>query len=366
MAELEVVNGLFRVAGELDSFECSDAAWFEGNHRLSSNVPVTAERSLDHAPFRAAQYLQDHPRYAKTNEDNFNSQMKAFVTSKRADEEARTRDEAQVQAPRDRSLYQPFTETAEVRVPEVLPDLTDSIGIGTQPAKITASLDVALGHLRDLDHSIVLWIDQVCIDQSNLSEKESQIRLMGLIYKRARNTLIWLGEDPYVKAFQAVQDMADETQGLNRELLEDEKQLLRRPPPHKVQGYEAARAMLNNPWSQRTWTIQEVVLSASPYIMAGRSTCHSDDCIGYCGPLKDLGVFEAIASEARVHLDSHVQHARCSCLRWRLPSTCSLLDILVATRHAKVSNPQDKILGILGLSTEEILPDFSAPLAKIL
>ncbi|KAK6441768.1 hypothetical protein LTR95_001992 [Oleoguttula sp. CCFEE 5521] len=264
------------------------------------------------------------------------------------------------------------------------PDLTSSIDLGGEVTDITSNLDVALRNLRHESHSVSLWVDQVCINQSDLREKETQIQLMGLIYRRAWNTLIWLGEDFYHGAFQAMQEMADDTQGLNRVLLEDEKELLRHPPPHKAQAYDAARAMLNNPWFQRTWTIQEVVLSSSPYIMAGRSTCHWEDCIGYCGPLKDLGVFDAPLFETRPHLDSYVRTEprplelsametafnlyAMSVSSHTHPSqeAGSLLDILIATRHAKVSNSRDKIFGILGLCTENIVPDYSVSLAKIL
>ena len=38
------------------------------------------------------------------------------------------------------------------------------------------------------------WIDQVCINQGNEQERESQVRQMGDIYNRAEHTLIWLGQ----------------------------------------------------------------------------------------------------------------------------------------------------------------------------
>lgn len=44
------------------------------------------------------------------------------------------------------------------------------------------------------------WIDQICIDQSNLAERSSQVSLMGRIYSSAFFTLVWLGpEDPYTE-----------------------------------------------------------------------------------------------------------------------------------------------------------------------
>lgn len=38
-----------------------------------------------------------------------------------------------------------------------------------------------------------LWIDALCIDQSNIAERNHQVGLMGEIYKKADHVLIWLG-----------------------------------------------------------------------------------------------------------------------------------------------------------------------------
>jgi len=39
-----------------------------------------------------------------------------------------------------------------------------------------------------------LWIDALCINQSDTHEKNKQVALMGHIYSRAYRVLIWLGE----------------------------------------------------------------------------------------------------------------------------------------------------------------------------
>lgn len=43
-----------------------------------------------------------------------------------------------------------------------------------------------------------LWIEQVCINQEDSAEKDVQIGLMGEIYSRCAECVIWLGpEDEY-------------------------------------------------------------------------------------------------------------------------------------------------------------------------
>ncbi|KAL0465055.1 heterokaryon incompatibility protein domain-containing protein [Neurospora intermedia] len=65
--------------------------------------------------------------------------------------------------------------------------------------RITSSLDTCLRHLRAIHHRdhpsaiLTLWIDQLCINQSDSDAKAVQVGLMSHIYSRAKQVLIWLG-----------------------------------------------------------------------------------------------------------------------------------------------------------------------------
>jgi hypothetical protein len=39
-----------------------------------------------------------------------------------------------------------------------------------------------------------IWIDALCIDQSNLPERNHQVKLMSALYSQARHVVAWLGE----------------------------------------------------------------------------------------------------------------------------------------------------------------------------
>jgi Heterokaryon incompatibility protein (HET) len=58
---------------------------------------------------------------------------------------------------------------------------------------ITENCEAALRHLRLPLAGRLLWVDSICIDQFNIIEKNQQLRLMGNIYSRAKDVLIWLG-----------------------------------------------------------------------------------------------------------------------------------------------------------------------------
>ena len=61
--------------------------------------------------------------------------------------------------------------------------------------QITLSLKIALQRLRLANKHRILWADGICINQDDLSEREEQVRLMGDIYRTARRTVVFLGEE---------------------------------------------------------------------------------------------------------------------------------------------------------------------------
>jgi hypothetical protein len=58
---------------------------------------------------------------------------------------------------------------------------------------IGPNCEAALRRLRSRTRKCALFVDAICIDQSNDQEKEEQIKLMGKIYLSAKRVLIWLG-----------------------------------------------------------------------------------------------------------------------------------------------------------------------------
>jgi hypothetical protein len=73
--------------------------------------------------------------------------------------------------------------------------------IGTQPllcdgriVMITPNCASALRHLRHKRNEVILWVDAMCINQEDPAERAQQVPLMGDIYRRAFEVIIWLGE----------------------------------------------------------------------------------------------------------------------------------------------------------------------------
>ena len=66
---------------------------------------------------------------------------------------------------------------------------------GDSELEIPGNLEGALRRFRYPTSTRTLWIDSICINQSDIQERNQQVQLMGQIYRRASTVLIWLGED---------------------------------------------------------------------------------------------------------------------------------------------------------------------------
>ena len=61
---------------------------------------------------------------------------------------------------------------------------------------ITPNLFSAIRHVTvRRDEPLILWVDAVCINQGDNTEKAQQVALMRDIYERASRTIVWLGPD---------------------------------------------------------------------------------------------------------------------------------------------------------------------------
>jgi hypothetical protein len=74
------------------------------------------------------------------------------------------------------------------------PHLTREISLQGQSFHVRENLWQFLNTVRN-DNEDWLWIDQICIDQSAVNERNHQVSLMSKIYAEAAGVLIWLGTE---------------------------------------------------------------------------------------------------------------------------------------------------------------------------
>src|ERR1700760_3685769 len=112
------------------------------------------------------------------------------------------------------------------------------------------------------------WIDSICIDETNLDERGSQVQMMGQIYRTSKETLVWLGpqSDDSDKAVEFLHSLSRHRFKFAKEAPKDEKEQSKLMAELFIRddrrdGWEALEKFFARPWWTRVWTLQEFILS---------------------------------------------------------------------------------------------------------
>ncbi|CAH0017800.1 unnamed protein product [Clonostachys rhizophaga] len=212
---------------------------------------------------------------------------------------------------------------------------------------ITKTLEVALRHFRHPQDSILIWVDQICINQGDEGEKTQQVLLMGKIYGLAMNTVAWLGE-------------ADSKTPGSFDILGELG--VRLQYSYRIRCPGDLISLLCRPWFSRLRIIQEVVLSENLWIKCGPHVLHWDVVSNGCGRLVDAGIIGWLGSLIE---DGPEAANTCQALRQLMSQQDStsylaptgirarIFTLLKMTQHALCSDPRDKIYGMLAMASQK-------------
>lgn len=70
-----------------------------------------------------------------------------------------------------------------------------SITVNGRQFQATENLELALRNLRYRDKHRVLWIDSMCINQNDVTERNKQVQQMDCIYSKTQMVVVWLGPE---------------------------------------------------------------------------------------------------------------------------------------------------------------------------
>lgn len=74
------------------------------------------------------------------------------------------------------------------------PGQNHPLKLNGSPFSVTQSLFDGLRRIRTCNRPVSIWIDAICINQSDNVEKSSQVAIMAVIYAGAKSAIVWLGE----------------------------------------------------------------------------------------------------------------------------------------------------------------------------
>lgn len=128
---------------------------------------------------------------------------------------------------------------------------TKALRVNDQDVEVSASLHDALHAIaasKAGHEQILVWADALCINQSNLEERNRQVLLMTSIYQNAQSVAIWLGarrkDDELAQTF--LQDLH----------LSDDPKLVLYKAERKT--LFAVASLFSRPYWSRIWVMQEI------------------------------------------------------------------------------------------------------------
>ncbi|KAH8203871.1 hypothetical protein TruAng_001935 [Truncatella angustata] len=159
-----------------------------------------------------------------------------------------------------------------------------SISVGGELMLVTVNLVAALRRLRQPQARRVVWVDAICIDQGNISEKNTQIPLMARLYRSAKSVLAWLGEPTdameaailwalgYVDAKDESRSDLDSLHSAASDQNNDKvENLLHSANDRMSQPLSGIAQFKELPYWKRMWTLQEYKLpTVEPICLCGQ------------------------------------------------------------------------------------------------
>ena len=266
------------------------------------------------------------------------------------------------------------------------PTRQEVIVINSLELAIPASSVEVLRRFRHSDQLRTLWIDAICINQADFSERAQQVMLMGSVYSKSAHTLIWLGDpnDTTQRAIECIQNNA----GLIRVLLQayggDTQALEADFATAKVDrdpaNILAIQAFFTAAWFTRVWVSQEAFLSPKATCYCGDYEASWDDvCLA---AYAEAGIHQADFGSGRSSGASRAYAGISKALQglvWIERNGNEVVPCLAAFlasgRALHTTDARDYIYGLLGfptwLQTGQSLPewfkvDYEQPVSVIL
>lgn len=152
---------------------------------------------------------------------------------------------------------------------------TESITVGGKAFRIRPNLFKFLQTYQS-HTDVYIWVDQICIDQSNIQERNHQVKLMSKVYRRCKYVQIWLRDDTTFTP-STRQAALDFNRGIYSYTNHDARG--RSSGEDKTCLDSSILALLHNPYFDRLWITQEVLLSKHVQVLVEGNVVVSWDAL---------------------------------------------------------------------------------------
>lgn len=244
---------------------------------------------------------------------------------------------------------------------------------------IQPNLASALRHLRDPLKPRVFWIDAVCINQNDISERSQQVVRMDSIFELAARVVIWLGP---VSTDSPLALQTLELLGKQIERLGDSETV---PAPNRTHmrwhtllscdpaALAAARSLLARPYFLRLWIWQEIILGSRNAVVQ----CGTNQIRWYHLRRAIILLRETNFPDVRMRIGLladpllYLPYWTSASARHKgsIDSNNGIMLALHGTSRAKCTDPRDRIYSLLGICEErlasKVKPNYELPPEQI-
>ena len=254
-----------------------------------------------------------------------------------------------------------------------------AVRLNKQTIEVPISAVEALRQFRLHDRDRLLWIDAVCINQSDIDERSSQVAMMGDIYTSSAQTLVYMNTDADTfrvkKAFELMERIREgflQQEGTswipsfyaskgNKGMKERAQLVVLRDDDN----LGLLNVVFENPWFSRLWVWQEVLLASKCRVNMKSSSTSWDTIVATAIWSGHTG--HGLAPHWSPPTPEERLPTYLSRLNMMLPSTLHLSDLIAdrpgrpgytlgyllsITEHRQTTDPRDRVYALLGLALE--------------
>jgi hypothetical protein len=248
--------------------------------------------------------------------------------------------------------------------------------------KVRENLWWALKHLRLQTEYRLLWIDALCINQSDIMERNHQVAQMARIYSQAWKVIAWIGRDFTHQETFAVNEGATAVpflQELNSgsihqypymEWNDRRKGYVRGRHTNK---WDALKLFFRRKYWSRLWIVQEILLANDLSVQCGSANIPWEHFAKLYLEIPATYEFQAIRESIVRSVPIRLFAQRAGRLEeiatGGQDNTTTVLDLFLQFKDSECYDVRDKIFGIIGISRpccqRAVLPDYSLEVPSI-
>lgn len=240
----------------------------------------------------------------------------------------------------------------------------------------------ALLDLRDNNQRRTLWIDSVCIDQADRTEKAQQVLLMKDIFACAQRVLIYMGpQTPHTLLglwlLNTVLNVLQPFSKNARVRMSERDLLTLGLPPANDISWISLLSLAQHPWFRRIWTTQEFVVSKEARFVIGRMAFAPDFllralsmAVTTCMPQRASRLFARPRHLTFVMgLSNYILPLFKLQQKYRNGEREKVFELLRLHRHKEATEVRDKLFVLRNMARDgdhpSLLPDYECDLADI-